>query len=627
MPALITLLLLLHCTCALAQEISLPSRIEHVTVYREGAEITRAAALRSAPGRQTLVFTGLTEHLVEKSIRVSSANPDLLILSVRYRPFLPTAPEASEESRSLEGQLEELAGRERQLRTRLGIGEEEEAVLAANRDLGGTDTGLAAEDLERGVAYHRRRLTEIRLERLALTDSLRTLEEQRRSLAEARALVLADTTTAGSEVVVEVRANRDVSDSLRLTYLVAAAGWDPVYDLRVSELDQPLDFSYRALVRQQSGEDWDRVRLTLSTGNPARSNRTPELQTWHLAPYLQPPTYDLSDPGLVVTGLPEVTGRVTDDSGTALIGATVAVVGSSSGTVTDLDGNYTLKLSEGARQLRVSYAGYTERTVDITGDRMNIQLFELSSSLEEVVVVGYGRSQNLVGQLSGQVAGLATRSANAPPSVPVTVEQRPTTRTYTIDLTYTIPDGGSERSVEVQRFRVPATYRHVTVPKVDPRVYLSATVHDWERYELLSGDVQLIVGGTYLGSSRLDVDQTADSLVFSLGVDPDVVIRREPAERFVERGGLFGNKREVWRGWELRARNTKGIPVDLTVIDQVPVSADGSVSVESEIDDSAAYDPETGELQWRLNLAPGTEWTAEFGYRVRYSTSGPLFLE
>ena len=89
-----------------------------------------------------------------------------------------------------------------------------------------------------------------------------------------------------------------------------------------------------------------------------------------------------------------ITGKVTDAAtNEPLIGANILVVGTSSGTVTDFDGNYELQVPEGATQLRITYTGYSEQEVDIvSGTTFNISLVE-GTALDEVVVTGYGTAK------------------------------------------------------------------------------------------------------------------------------------------------------------------------------------------------------------------------------------------
>jgi TonB-linked SusC/RagA family outer membrane protein len=102
-----------------------------------------------------------------------------------------------------------------------------------------------------------------------------------------------------------------------------------------------------------------------------------------------------------------ISGVVTDEAGTPLIGATIQVEGSVVGTSTDIEGSYSLTVPQGATAIVASYTGYASKDVPIgVSNIINIELTEDINSLEEVVVIGYGtrRSKDLTGavtQLSG----------------------------------------------------------------------------------------------------------------------------------------------------------------------------------------------------------------------------------
>jgi TonB-linked SusC/RagA family outer membrane protein len=103
----------------------------------------------------------------------------------------------------------------------------------------------------------------------------------------------------------------------------------------------------------------------------------------------------------------KVTGTVTDPSGETLIGASVAEKGTTNGTVTDLDGNFSLTASPGAT-LEITYIGYLTATVKVAAGKTDysITLSEDRQSLDEVVVVGYGvQKKKLVTGATVQVSG------------------------------------------------------------------------------------------------------------------------------------------------------------------------------------------------------------------------------
>ncbi len=99
-----------------------------------------------------------------------------------------------------------------------------------------------------------------------------------------------------------------------------------------------------------------------------------------------------------------VKGKVTDEKGEALIGVSVRVAGQASGVITDIDGNYTIKVPAG-KQLIFSYVGYNALTVNPGGQpELNVQLKEDTQTLQDVVVVGYGVQKKA--SLTGAVASI-----------------------------------------------------------------------------------------------------------------------------------------------------------------------------------------------------------------------------
>ena len=103
----------------------------------------------------------------------------------------------------------------------------------------------------------------------------------------------------------------------------------------------------------------------------------------------------------------KITGRVIDAGGEAIIGASIVEKGTTNGTITDFDGNFTLNVRTNAK-LVVSYVGYVTQEVMVTPNKeLNIVLKEDAETLDEVVVVGYGSVKK--SDLTGAVASVSTK--------------------------------------------------------------------------------------------------------------------------------------------------------------------------------------------------------------------------
>lgn len=101
-----------------------------------------------------------------------------------------------------------------------------------------------------------------------------------------------------------------------------------------------------------------------------------------------------------------VSGKIVDQNGEPIIGANVVEKGTTNGTVTDMEGKFSIDIASGST-LMISYIGYVEQIIPVTGkERLDIVLKEDSQSLDEVVVVGYGvQKKKLVTGATVQVKG------------------------------------------------------------------------------------------------------------------------------------------------------------------------------------------------------------------------------
>lgn len=103
----------------------------------------------------------------------------------------------------------------------------------------------------------------------------------------------------------------------------------------------------------------------------------------------------------------QVTGVVVDESGEPLVGVNVLQQGTTNGTITDIDGKFTLNVGSGSKLLHFTYVGFVEEVVNVSNQRtLKVVLKEDKQNLEEVVVIGYGTAKKK--DLTGAVASVRT---------------------------------------------------------------------------------------------------------------------------------------------------------------------------------------------------------------------------
>ncbi len=205
------------------------------------------------------------------------------------------------------------------------------------------------------------------------------------------------------------------------------------------------------------------------------------------------------------------------------------------------------------------------------------------------------------------------------------VSEHATAVLYAIKLPQSIPSDSKKHQVHIEKHELGAEYRHYAVPKLDCDAFLLAKVTDWEKLNLLPGNASIYFEGTFVGQAMLDPDLTRDTIDISLGRDPKVVITREQLKNFT-RDKTVGGTRVRTFGYEITVRNTKSEKIQLTLKDQLPVSNNKEIVVTLLDKDGEGLDivpmpssnAATGELQWKLDLAPQETKKMKFFFEVRF---------
>lgn len=252
-----------------AQErtLEVDSDIEEVTLFLQGAQVSRKGATPLKEGISRLVFTGITNKLDPNSIRVSSRNK-VLILSVSGNNRIVNNPKKAPIIRMLEDSLQILQYElDLEKNTRFVL-DQQESLLLTNKDLKG-DKGVVLIDLEDALIIYQKQLAQIKQGQLESKLREQKLETRKYQMQQQLNEFRRSNQQPTYEVVVTVSASESsMMESFELSYFVNAATWIPTYDLRVEDLKKPVKLHYKADIYNNTGENWDNVKLTLSSGNP-----------------------------------------------------------------------------------------------------------------------------------------------------------------------------------------------------------------------------------------------------------------------------------------------------------------------------------------------------------------------
>lgn len=310
------------------------SKIDKVTVFLQGATVERSAAVNVVSGVNELVFNNLSPDIVENSIQLRGLDK-ASILSIAFNLDYLDKKESSAEYEKLKTDLDKLLFDRSALQNSIAGFERELNLLTENQKINSDNTDLSLEKVKQISAYYRERSTEIqntiyklKRETQDLDRKINDYRQQMNNLEDSRK------ETRG-EITVKLQGDRATNLNLELSYIIQNAGWFPLYDIRAESASSPIQLNYKANVYQQSGIDWQDVKLVLSTGDPNTNNFKPNLEPKYLnfvsRNYRNTSAVSRSNYKYNPT-LRSVSGIVTDDSGEVLPGVNVVQKGTSNGT-------------------------------------------------------------------------------------------------------------------------------------------------------------------------------------------------------------------------------------------------------------------------------------------------------
>lgn len=263
------------------QEKPVDSKITDVTVFLNKAQVTRDVKTRIEAGKTTLILTGLTSQLDQQSIQVAGKG-NFIILGIANRQNYLNELNTPKSLRLLRDSLELSQKLVLLEQGQKEILNKEEQMLLSNQKIGGTNQNLTVAELKAMADFYRARLSDIVTSRMKQDDKVKKLNERivkiQRQINEQNELYSRNT----SEIVISLSADASTSVDLDVQYIVANAGWYPIYDLRAVNTKSPVQLSYKANVTQGTGEEWKNVKLRLSTANPNLGGLKPELYPWYL---------------------------------------------------------------------------------------------------------------------------------------------------------------------------------------------------------------------------------------------------------------------------------------------------------------------------------------------------------
>ena len=489
--------------------------LEDATIYGKGASLHHTTnQIAIAKGDSEIVINEISQQVDPQSIRVLSSNTEITILSVSFeRDYMVDGENKSSQFTELKNNYEEAKNVLDEMSNARKAEESALGLLEANKNFGG-QSGVTPASMMAMIKYYREEYKKLSSNIIVLKEKEQEQQQKVDKLKKQMNEAGGDGQNAG-QLVVRLNSDQALNTKFDIYYFTPYVSWTPFYEVRVDNLNKPVQLVYKANVSQTTGIDWKQIKLSFSSGNPIKNNNAPILNPWWIG------------------------FQKTDNFGYKLQGKVAGVQMES----------LVVKAEDGNRDMAV-------------------------------------------------------------------VEENQLTTSFVVSTPYDIYSNQKPQAVQLKQYELPATYSYFTAPRLDSSAFLVAKIFDWQKYNLLPGEANLIIDNNFAGSSYINPNSTEDSLTLSLGRDERIITKRE---RIDEEGStsFFGKSQKRIYTYEISVRNSRKEAVTIDVKEQFPLSTEKDIEIKLLETSGAQVNDDKGELTWNIHLKSGETKKVRVSYSVK----------
>lgn len=565
------------------------AKVKAATVYFNAAELQQTTSVNLPVGTSEIVIKNVADYLNENTVQIGAPN-SVTVLSVQFTQNYISEYEIDESNPAIKKVRDSITIVNKEI-AKIQIEKVSNSktidLLDKNQMVAGANTGLNIAELMKLVDFYKAKRSELNntITLLQERETKWTIQLQNLNKKLETNTQKEDKSSDG-KLILQVMNEVAGIVNFDINYITNNANWKPFYDLRADSVKDPIKMMYKAQVTQNTGIDWKKVKLTLSSGNPNQNNQAPILGSWFLR-------YGYNQNNAVRSLSGKVAG-INIESAKASVGGNSGIVLRGSRSLTT--NNQPLVVIDGL----------------VSDDETYKQL--PPEAIKSVNVIKGVQGTALYGeQGENGVIVITTKQMNDY----TTINETQLNVSFDIDIPYDILSNGKAHSVALKEIKLPATYKYYAVPRVDKEAFLLAEINDYSKYNLLPGEANIIFEGLYVGKTNINPNQTTDTLNLSMGRDKKISIKRE---KVVDKSGtkFLSSYKEQMFTYDITIRNNKKEDIEMLLKDQYPLSSDKEITIELLEDGKAKVNTETGILTWELKLAPNETKKIRISYKVKY---------
>ncbi|HNQ12050.1 MAG TPA: DUF4139 domain-containing protein [Bacteroidia bacterium] len=256
------------------------SKINTVNLYQNYARIERDFDVKLKSGLNFVILQNVSPHIVASSISASGSG-DAVIYALKHEQSFLNEENINPEIQSLQDSLDLLNASLTTIRNKKSSISEHILFLNSHKNTKADNATLKVSDLEEVGNFLQAKL-------FKLNNQLVEESKKEKELNEIITRINNEinkkrkSNKISSNIVITINAITSGNAKLNVDYVVSNCGWIPSYDLTVLKVKDPVKLTLKSILFQNSGEDWNDVMLTISTGDPSLNQTKPILYPWYL---------------------------------------------------------------------------------------------------------------------------------------------------------------------------------------------------------------------------------------------------------------------------------------------------------------------------------------------------------
>ncbi|GLX62884.1 hypothetical protein KMU_09250 [Proteus vulgaris] len=258
-------------------------KLNQATIFLRGAELDNNVTLNLPAGQSEVVLSNIANNIDPKSLSISIDNDDVIIntINVKKIPIAPSYPSAiavlMEKQKDINKRIEVL-------NININVGDEQIALLKDQSFFGYGET-QSLEHSSQKFDFISQKMTSILNQQKAAREEIAELTEKLEELNRQLEIDMPIIAKEKTQIVLSLGTSKNLTSKMRISYITPDAGWSPAYDIRSQGMDKPILLTYKADVIQNTGLNWDKVKLVLTSTNPSLNITAPTLSPWYLSLY------------------------------------------------------------------------------------------------------------------------------------------------------------------------------------------------------------------------------------------------------------------------------------------------------------------------------------------------------